>query len=726
MFQSRHRSLPLAVLLLCLLVTVTVTWALERAERMRERAALDAEVSGIVSAVQARMGSQLTLLRGVGGFVRATPQMNGEQFRDYVERLRLDQHYPGVLGVGFAEFARSRAEMSGISSRAAAGGVPGFHHWPDGERSGYSAILYLEPLNRLNRAAIGFDMMSEPVRRRAMAQSVRSDLIQLSGRVRLVQEIEPEKQPGFLLYLPVYEGDRSGWDQLRGWAYSPLRAHDFFSAVFASHAIDDSLVEIFDGSASEENLLFRSGESRARAGAAATVPLEVAGRQWVIRVTSPGGRAMLSPSGLVALAAGTVISLLLALLLNQQIRFRARVERQVVERTEELSRASERLVAEAEARRAAEEQLSQAQKMEAVGQLTGGIAHDFNNLLTVIRGSADLLMSPTLSEEKRRRYIAAISETADRAANLTNQLLAFARRQPLQPVLFDVAEKIVRTTDMLRTLVGERIRINLQLDCPDCFVEADPVQFETALVNLAVNARDAMDGTGVLTIGVTNKETSGKPGPVRVSVSDEGVGIPPEAINRLFEPFFTTKAPGEGTGLGLSQVYGFVKQSGGDVTVESRVGEGTTICLVLPRREPPSDVAEAAGSPNAVVRGGGRVLIVEDNAEVRAFAANALAELGYETTLASDGDAALELLEREQGGFDLVFTDVMMPGTDGVQLAEAITERLGIPVVLTSGYSAILASGTPSGYQLLRKPYTIADLSTAISKARAPTGAKRA
>jgi signal transduction histidine kinase len=244
-------------------------------------------------------------------------------------------------------------------------------------------------------------------------------------------------------------------------------------------------------------------------------------------------------------------------------------ERKLAER--ELRRLNEHLEDEvarrAEQMRRQEDALRQSQKLEAVGQLTGGVAHDFNNLLTVIRSSADFLVRPDLSEERRQRYVEAISDTANRAAKLTGQLLAFARRQPLKPEIFAVGERVLAVADLIRPLVAARVRIETTIECESCAVEADPNQFETALVNLAVNARDAMDGEGHLAIrtwlapGMPEvRGHAGAPGAcVAVSVSDTGAGIPSELLERIFEPFFTTKEVGKGTGLGLSQVYGFAK-----------------------------------------------------------------------------------------------------------------------------------------------------------------------
>jgi PAS domain S-box-containing protein len=381
------------------------------------------------------------------------------------------------------------------------------------------------------------------------------------------------------------------------------------------------------------------------------------------------------------------------------------LEQRVQERTRDLEQAHEAL--------------RQSQKMEAIGQLTGGIAHDFNNLLTVIRGSADLLRLQNLSEDKRRRYVDAISDTADRAAKLTGQLLAFARRQALKPELFDTHERILAIADMLHTVLGSRISLTIEAECSDCFVKADAAQFETSLVNLAVNARDAMDGEGQLTIGVSAGTDGDGSDIVSVRVTDNGHGIEPDQVERIFEPFYTTKEVGKGTGLGLSQVYGFVKQSDGEVTVDSKVGLGTTFTITLPK-VPAGDVAvETTTTVEDDYPRGGRVLIVEDNVDVGAFASQMLTDLGYDVALEADANAAIERLGNEDGKFDLIFSDVVMPGMDGVEFGRRVRERWPvIPVVLTSGYSHVLTEESQHGFPLLQKPYSVEVLSKTLRQAR--------
>ncbi|TCZ61188.1 hybrid sensor histidine kinase/response regulator [Roseicella aquatilis] len=388
------------------------------------------------------------------------------------------------------------------------------------------------------------------------------------------------------------------------------------------------------------------------------------------------------------------------------------LEQRVAERTAELVQA--------------QEALRQSQKMEAIGQLTGGVAHDFNNLLTVIRSSASLLGRPDLPEEKRRRYVDAIAQTADRAAQLTAQLLAFARRQALRSEVFDAAGRVNAVADMLRTVLGARVELAIEAVGDALFVEADAGQFETALVNMAVNARDAMDGEGWLTITIRRADAlpsvrghRGTTGAfVAISVADTGAGIAPEEIDRIFEPFYTTKPVGKGTGLGLSQVYGFAKQTGGEIEVASEPGRGATFTLYLPRAEPPRQDGTPAGAAREQAAGRGRVLVVEDNAQVGEFAAQLLEDLGYEGRLAPNAAEALRLLEADAGAFDIVFSDVVMPGMDGVELGRRLRKRWpGLPVVLTSGYSHVLAEDARHGFPLLHKPYSVEDLSRILTEA---------
>jgi len=371
-----------------------------------------------------------------------------------------------------------------------------------------------------------------------------------------------------------------------------------------------------------------------------------------------------------------------------------------------------------------EEALRQSQKMDAVGQLTGGVAHDFNNLLTVIRGSVDLLRRPGLPIERRDRYIQAIGDTAERATKLTGQLLAFARRQTLSPATFDVGARLRGVADMLDSVTGVRVTIALELPEEPCIVRADLSQFETALVNMAVNARDAMDGEGQLTIKAecalgmpAIRGHAGVDRPfVAISLTDTGTGIAQHDLTRIFEPFFTTKEVGKGTGLGLSQVFGFAKQSGGDVGVESAPGAGTTFTLYLPEAEDGTQVGDAGQNDDrSPISRSLCILIAEDNLEVGRFSSEALQDMGYRTVLVPSAEAALEKLGDDGNGFDALFSDVVMPGIGGLELAKKLRASMPeLPVILASGYSHVLAHEGAHGFKLLQKPYSAAQLSQAL------------
>ena len=372
-----------------------------------------------------------------------------------------------------------------------------------------------------------------------------------------------------------------------------------------------------------------------------------------------------------------------------------------------------------------QEQLRQSQKMEAVGQLTGGVAHDFNNLLTIIRSSVDFLRRPNLPETRRERYLNAVSDTVDRAAKLTGQLLAFARRQALKPEVFEVGAKLRGIGEMLDTVTGARIRVRVELPDRPCFVRADVSQFETALINMAVNARDAMNSEGRLTL----KLDGGVPLPsirghapstsafAAVAITDTGQGIPPEQLAHIFEPFFTTKEVGKGTGLGLSQVFGFAKQSGGDVAVASQPPHGTTFTLFLPEVEAEAGGGQEADTGDRTGGAGQKVLIVEDNVEVGRFTMQIVQDLGYQPGWAVNAEEALVMLGQDGAGFQAVFTDVVMPGMGGIALAEHLSRRLPhLPVVLTSGYSHVLAQEGGHGFELLHKPYSAEQLAHVLAR----------
>ncbi|WP_296819454.1 PAS domain-containing hybrid sensor histidine kinase/response regulator [Brevundimonas sp.] len=397
-----------------------------------------------------------------------------------------------------------------------------------------------------------------------------------------------------------------------------------------------------------------------------------------------------------------------------------------------------RVADEVAERMKAEAALRQAQKMDAIGQLTGGVAHDFNNLLTVIMGGLDgirkhvALLEPSAPAQRIERSAALSMQGAQKAATLTKRLLAFARRQPLDPKPIDTGKLVTSLADLLQRTLGETVSLETVSGAGLWLTLADPDELENALVNLAINARDAMQGQGGgrLTIETSNAfldhdyvESITEPVSagqyVLIAVSDTGCGVPEDVLAQVFEPFFTTKAVGKGTGLGLSQVYGFVRQSSGHVKIYSEPGVGTTVNIYLPRLSgaEAADVPER-GSDATVVHGGTEtILVVEDHEELRAFSVATLAELGYRVLSAGSGSEAIELLRREQ--IDLLFTDVVLPeGMNGRRVADAaINLQPHLKVLFTTGYTAnaIVHNGRlDAGVELLSKPFAASALGARV------------
>ena len=396
----------------------------------------------------------------------------------------------------------------------------------------------------------------------------------------------------------------------------------------------------------------------------------------------------------------------------------------VAERTGALKEANDQLRVEIAERTRMEETLRQAQKLEAIGQLTGGIAHDFNNLLMVISGGLQMLQRQA-DPARRQRLMDSMLQAVQRGAGLTRQLLAFSRRQALQPQVIDIARHIGAMRELLdRSL---RVDVNVELDFPDAIwpVEVDPGELELVVLNLAVNARDAMPKGGTIVVRGENlpniKDDQLAGDYVRLSVIDTGTGMSPEVRAHVFEPYFTTKDAGKGSGLGLPQVYGFAIQSGGAVRINSEVGRGTSIALYLPRSDkvPSGDALEQPHVERQQAHDVGRVLLVEDDDEVAALASEMLDRLGYEVTRAGSAAAALGALANGRP-VDIVFSDIMMPGgMNGLDLAREIRKRRPeLPVLLTSGYAEAAAQGAnAAGVHILPKPYWLDELSTALHAA---------
>ncbi len=394
-------------------------------------------------------------------------------------------------------------------------------------------------------------------------------------------------------------------------------------------------------------------------------------------------------------------------------------------------RRTERLHDEAERREMAEGALHQAQQLQAIGQLTGGVAHDFNNLLMIVSGSVQRLRRH-VKDEKQVQLLDAITNATDRGESLTRQLLTFSRRQMLQPSVIDLTERLTEIKDMLsRSLRGD-IDIRVGVPKRSCNVKVDPSELELALLNLAVNARDAMPSGGTLTITAKPVVLRGKASEeglsgefVAIRVADTGAGIAPDVLPRVFEPFFTTKEVGKGTGLGLSQVYGFAKQSGGTAGITSS-RRGTAVTLFLPQTWELPEAAREQDTAVAAERAAGTVLLVEDNEEVADVAKAYLEELGYRVKRAVSAQGGLDLLEVEKS-VDIVFSDILMPGgMNGLELAATVRKKFpDITVLLTTGYSSSAQDAVRQGFEVLQKPYDLAALERALRTAHGTVTAEQ-
>ena len=406
----------------------------------------------------------------------------------------------------------------------------------------------------------------------------------------------------------------------------------------------------------------------------------------------------------------------------------AQLEDLVRERTGQLEQANEQLRHQIAERRQAEAALQQAQKMEVIGQMTGGVAHDFNNLLTAVLGNLELAIRRG-ADEGIRRYLEGATHAAQRGAKITSQLLAFSRTQRLQTEPIDLNSIVNRMGDLLFRTIGATVRIETILENNLWQAIADPSQIELAILNLAVNARDAMPNGGRLTISTANvpREERNKPPElaagdyVAVCVSDTGTGMTDEVLRKAFEPFFTTKAVGSGTGLGLSQVYGIAKQTGGGVSIATKVAEGSKVTVYLPRTSarPVLHPYESPGAP--LRRHDATILVVDDDPDVRGLAISCLETLGYRVFGADGGRAAIDLVERDVS-LDLVLIDIAMPEINGVEAVQAILEkRPALPFLYMTGYVGPMKLD-PSEHRVVKKPFTIAELAAKVEEVLFPSG----
>ena len=578
-------------------------------------------------------------------------------------------------------------------------------------------MTYVEPL-KANEPIVGFDLASEPGRRAAVEKTLDTSTVTSTPPIRLVQE--RGEQVGILLVYAVHDGPNGV-----GVVSVALRMGTFMAGLLApvASAIGVRLIDV-----GQEKVLHSDFASAPAGSSSYSDIFTFGGRRYRVE-TAPTGSYLAqhrSWQSWAVLVIGVCSTGLLGALLLLGTGYTRRIETVVRERTGDLANVNRRLGIEIREREQAEEALRQAQRMEAIGQLTGGIAHDFNNLLTVISGNAAMLNETAPGDVIRRRAIA-ITQAAERGERLTRQLLAFSRRQMLRPEPVDLQRRVDEIADMLSPTLRADIKVKVDMPGELWPVFVDFAEFQMALLNVGMNARDAMPESGRLRVGARNvtfdigAPTSGElvGDFVAVTLSDTGAGMAPEVVARAFEPYFTTKEVGLGSGLGLSQVYGFAQQSGGAVSIVSAIGKGTSITLFLPRAEEDEHPAEPSNLATvAPLRASAGVLVVEDEAEVARVTMEVLRDIGYQAVEARDGHAALALIEQDPR-IDLVLSDVVMPGgISGLELARRLRKlRPGLPVVLATGYTQLGARVMDEDLTFIAKPYRRETLAAALRTA---------
>lgn len=720
----RGRTFPVAVPMLLFFTLFVVIFARVSAWE-REQSLLEFRLVSqqVADNIDARLNEQAVFLDQLERSIARRSPVPRRLFHSLIESLT--QRFPVIKAVEWAP-AVSAAERASFEA-AQRGELPGFtiterdasgKMRPGAARAQYYPVTYVEPLAG-NEEAAGFDLASDAARRTAIESALDGDVVVATAPIRLAQE--HETQWGMLLVRALEDGANGP-----GVVLVVLRMGDFLRALIdpVHSMINISLIDTDSNAALFDNITGELGADRyERSFAFGT-------RHYIVRTVPTvsyfaAHRAWQSWS---VLAVGVLSTGLLGVLLMLGTGQTHRFERLVAERTRDLEISHERLRKEFAERRRTEAALRQAQKMEAVGQLTGGIAHDFNNLLTVILGNLELLKG-RVTDERARGLLEVAERGAERGAHLTQSLLAFSRRQVLRPEPVDANRIIVEFAPLLRQATDGFVELECRLSCDPCPCVIDNVQFQSALLNLVKNARDAMMRAGgriiveTANLAIAEEEVQALPrgGYVVVTFTDNGSGMSEDVAERAFEPFYTTKEVGKGSGLGLSQVYGFAQQSGGLVQLDSTEGIGTTVRLYLPRSEgvgPTLNDDDILSKPPLSAEHAEMVLVVDDDAEVLSTTAGMVSELGYRVLMAKDGPTALALIETDTL-VDLLLTDYVMPsGMTGDVLARRAKERRpNIKVLLISGYSMMVQRNAPEELPLLHKPYRQDILARAIRAA---------
>lgn len=757
----RKRRLSVAAPLLAMFSIVVVFFIRASAwENARITYEFQTRARTVFGAVDRKLEESLEILRCVEGLYHTVPEMKRNVFRTFVTPLF--SRHPGIQAVSWNRIV-SQEERAMVEESLRAEGLPDFRFKEldsfgrlvtAGERPEYVVVQYIEPFQN-NALALGFDISSEATRAEALRRATRSGTGASTAPLKLVQDLGEERS--VLIYWPIYKEPGGPVPSKRSerpvaFGTGAFRLKDIVGAALGSVDRSGLTIRILDEEThngktvlyedpAESAVRHSRGELRYRES------FDVQGRSWSFECRSAPAYLALAGSwrAWTVLAAGLLFAAVLGAFLLSMTGRAVVLERLGTERVSELSKANQALEREVAERRTVEDalvqtesELRQSQKMDAIGKLAGGIAHDFNNLLTPILGYCELVRNKLVPCDPLREDIQQITYSAEQAARLTRQLLVFSRKDVVQPKVLDLNVVLGEMQKMLKRVIREDIQLECVLRAGLWNVEVDPGQIEQLIINLVVNARDAMPQGGKLTIETMNYELTPDlaqkredlaPGDhVMMAVSDSGTGMAPEVRAHLFEPFFTTKEEGKGTGLGLSTVYGIVKRARGHISVYSELGQGTSFVIYFPRVIGHSETRSAGTTSVQRLNGTENVLIVEDDSVVRRLLGTILRSHGYVVSEASDGGEAFSLMQTNALSVQLIITDIVMPKMGGMELFLLLSaSNIHVKFLCMSGYPEGAAIGqgliredipfihkpfTPTG--LLRKVREILDQPTAF------------
>lgn len=735
----RRRRLQVSLPLLTMFAIIVAVFVYAcKWEQRRLRVEFEQRTDRLAQAFKESIETQVDVLRSVQSCFASLPAVGRHEFHAFVSPL-LARHsvihalewIPRVRHEDRAAF-EAAARKDGVADFQIRERNAENQLVRASTRAEYFPVHHAEPLS-LDRAALGFDLATDAALGPSLGKAGERAVAVATGRLALAEDDGPES--GCLVFLPVYRPESSPGgptrhgERLAGFVMGAVRLGELLDQVARGTA--DLRIRFYDRTSPEKSVLLceyvppNLGTDRGDpAGFSAeggwglrrTIPVNVAGRNWAMVFSVPQ-QYLLSrrPLEAWAMMAGGLLFVGLSGAFLLVVTGRAvKIEELVAERTRELRLANSALVR-------GEEQLRHAQKMEALGQLSGGIAHDFNNLNTVVLGYTNLILKRMRAEDPLRNKIEAIQAASRKGVQITRQLLAFSRRQMLRPRVLDLNAHLSKARNMIQLLVGENITITRKGEEAAAFVKVDPVCLDQVIMNLVINARDAMPSGGTLTLesgqvqaddGFREQHHGAAPGTyVFLRVADTGVGMTPEIRQHLFEPFFTTKGPLHGTGLGLSTAYGIVHQSGGFFDVQTAPDTGSTFTIFLPCITETTVDEPPAPEISVSLTGAGTVLVVEDDPLVRKMAAEALRECGYAVLEAADGRAALQVWRENRDAIHLIFTDVRMPVMGGTELATEIRKvDPGARILFCSGYAEEASPDRKlidTAVNFLSKPYDV-------------------